>query len=176
MKMAFFHGLDSSPEGTKGRLFKGHYPEMFIPSLPGDIDERLGIVENGIREPMLIVGSSLGGLTGLLFALKHPALVKVLILLAPAVGFFDRTILNPEQLVALDSLYVPAGLKTVIIAGIRDEVIPLAAVRAMVDRSPEPRKIVLHEVDDDHNLHGHLDFIISCIDSELKGLGGEIVG
>jgi pimeloyl-ACP methyl ester carboxylesterase len=168
MKLAFFHGLDSSPEGTKGRLLTERYPSLYAPSLPGDINERLRIVENEIRDPMLIVGSSLGGLTGLLFALKYPALVKGLVLLAPAVGFFDRTILNPEQLGALDSLYVPAGLKTIIIAGIRDEVIPLAAVRAMVERSPEPREITLHEVDDDHNLHDHLDFIISCIDRELK--------
>jgi hypothetical protein len=37
----------------------------------------------------------------------------------------------------------------------------------MVDRSPEPREITLHEVDDDHNLHDHLDFMLSCIDKEL---------
>ncbi|HDR15313.1 MAG TPA: alpha/beta fold hydrolase [Desulfobacteraceae bacterium] len=167
MKMAFFHGLDSSPQGTKGRLLMERYPGIYVPLLPADINERLRIVENDIREPMLIIGSSLGGLTALLFAMKHPELVKGLILLAPAVGFFDRTILNSEQSNALDSLYVPAGLKTFIIAGIRDEVIPLAAVRAMVDRSPEPREITLHEVDDDHNLHDHLDFMLSCIDKEL---------
>ncbi len=170
MKMAFFHGLDSSPEGTKGTLLRKRYGEIYAPLFPADVDERIRIVESGLKDPALIVGSSLGGLTALLYAMKHKDLVKGLVLLAPAVGFFDGAVLNSEQSGRLDSIYVPAGLKTVIIAGIRDEVIPLAAVRALVDRSPEPGMITLHEVDDDHNLHEHLDFMLSCIDRELEHL------
>ena len=168
MKTAFLHGLDSSPDGTKAVLLKKRYPDILVPELPPDVGRRLEIVENAFTEPLLVIGSSLGGLTALLYSMKHPRMVKGMVLLAPAVGTFGDRILTAEQLAVLDSVHVPAGLRTVIIAGINDEVIPLASVRALVDRSPEPREITLHEVDDDHNLHLHLDFMISCIDRELE--------
>lgn len=168
MKMAFLHGLDSSPGGTKAVLLKERYPDIIIPELPPDVEERLKIVEKVFSEPLLLIGSSLGGLTALLYSMRHPDMVKAMVLLAPAVGTFDDRILTAKQRKGLDSVYVPAGIRTTIIAGIHDEVIPLAAIREMVARSPEPENIAFHEVDDDHNLHRHLDLMISCIDLEFE--------
>lgn len=163
MPLCFLHGLDSSPQGTKSRLIKTHYPDSLIPSLPPDIDARTRIVERVIEEPTIVIGSSLGGLTALMFALMHPELIAALVLLAPAVGCRDESIFTKEQKLMLESLYVPASIPTVIIAGIRDEVIPIASIRALVQRSPAPQRIQLHEVDDDHNLHRSLDLMLDSI-------------
>ena len=163
MQLCFLHGLDSSPMGTKSRLLKQHYPHCRIPSLPPDIYKRLDIVEKKIVAPAFIIGSSLGGLTALMFALKHPETVQSLLLLAPAVGCTDKSLFTSEQKKILDAVYIPTDIPAVVIAGINDEVIPLASVRAMVERSPNPEKIELIEVDDDHNLHSSLDLMLQII-------------
>ena len=163
MRLCFLHGLDSSPMGTKSRLLKQHYPQCLIPSLPPDIHKRFQIVEKSIVEPAFIIGSSLGGLTALMLAMKHPKTVKSLLLLAPAVGCTDKSLFSSEQKKILDTVYIPAGIPSVIIAGINDDVIPLASIRAMVGRSPDPENIELIEVDDDHNLHRSLDLMLQTI-------------
>ncbi|MEW6672687.1 MAG: alpha/beta hydrolase [Thermodesulfobacteriota bacterium] len=163
MPLCFLHGLDSSPQGTKARLLKTHYPDCLIPLLPPDLDERVRIVEGQLQEPTTIIGSSLGGLTALMFAILHPERVAALLLLAPAVGCRDESMFTNEQKRMLEALYVPASIPAVIIAGIRDEVIPLASIRALVQRSPTPRRIRLLEVDDDHNLHQSLGLMLESI-------------
>ena len=169
MRLCFFHGLDSSPMGTKSRLFRKHYPRCWIPELPPDIYRRLDIVEADIEKPMVITGSSLGGLTAIMYAMKHPEMVRGLVLFAPAVGSKDGvSIMADKEKGLLDTLYIPEDIPTEIIAGIRDEVIPLSAIRNLVQRSPVPDKIVLHELDDDHNLHQSLDLIIEVISRMLK--------
>ena len=57
MKLCFLHGLDSSPQGTKASLLRAYDSRCLIPNLPPDINERLKVLEHGLREPMLIVGS-----------------------------------------------------------------------------------------------------------------------
>ena len=163
MRICFLHGLDSSPQGTKARLLKTQYPDCLIPSLPPDIQERGRIVERALREPTLVIGSSLGGLTALMLAIAHPERIAALLLLAPAVGSRNESIFTAEQKLMLESLYVPELIPTVIIAGIRDDVIPLASVRALVQRSPDPDRIKLHEVDDDHNLHQSLGLMLESV-------------
>ena len=164
MRLCFLHGLDSSPQGTKSRLLKTHYPDCLIPSLPTDIHERVRIVEQELHEPMLVIGSSLGGLTALMVAIEHPELMNALLLLAPAVGCRDESIFTASQKRILQSLCVPAAIPTVIIAGTKDDVIPLSSIRALVQRSPDPGRIQLHEVDDDHNLHQSLDLMLASIE------------
>jgi len=163
MQLCFLHGLDSSPMGTKSRLLKQHYPQCLIPSLPPDFHKRFQIVEKKIVEPAFIIGSSLGGLTALMFAMQHPETVKSLLLLAPAVGCTDKSLFTSEQKKILDGVYIPAGIPSIVIAGINDEVIPLASIQAMVGRSPDPEKIELIGVDDDHNLHRSLDLMLQTI-------------
>ena len=169
MRLCFFHGLDSSPMGTKSRLLRQHYPDCWIPDLPPDIYHRIDIVEAGMKEPMVITGSSLGGLTAIMYAMKNPEMAGGLVLFAPAVGSKDGTsIMADEEKGSLDSLCIPKNIPTAIIAGIRDELIPVSAIRNLVQRSPEPEKIMLHEVDDDHLLHQSLDLILETVTGILK--------
>lgn len=165
-QLCFFHGLDSSPEGTKSRLLKKTYPECWIPHLPPDIYKRLEIVKTGITEPTVIIGSSLGGLTAVMFAMQHPEMVSGLVLMAPAVGCTEKSILaDYEPLVG--SLYIPGGFQTVIVAGIHDTLIPISAIRSVIERSPEKESIRLHEVDDDHMLHQSLELMFQEVEKVL---------
>jgi len=168
MRLCFLHGLESSPQGTKARLLKRYDPECWIPSLPPDIHKRVEIVENEVKESMVFVGSSLGGLTTVMYAMSRPEMVKGLVLMAPAVGSRDRSILAEREEGLLESLYIPEGIPTVVIAGSRDELIPVSAIRDVIERSPQPAQIQLYEVDDDHSLHQHLDLMLESIDRIRK--------
>jgi enterochelin esterase-like enzyme len=163
MSICFFHGMDSSPQGTKSTLLRRHYPEIWIPALPPDVGERLNILDREMNRPMVVVGSSLGGLTALLLAMRKPQRVEGLVLLAPAVGTNRPDLFEANQVKALQTVYIPEGLPTTVIAGIRDDVIPISAIRSMVARSPDPERITVHEVDDDHNLHQSLDLMLQSI-------------
>lgn len=149
--------------GTKATLLKKKYPGCKIPALPPDVDERIRILEQKITAPTRMVGSSLGGLTALMFAGCHPGRVRSMVLLAPAVGCTDETLFSPAQKKRLEALFVPSGIPAIIIAGLRDTLIPLDAIKAMIDRSPDPDHIELIVADDDHNLHHSLDLMLTSI-------------
>jgi len=163
-QLCFLHGLDSSPQGTKGTLLREHYPDCWIPQLSSDVHERLEFLERAMPGPMLVVGSSLGGLTTILYAMRHPEMVRGMLLLAPAVGAKDQDFFTEEQQRVLGSLYIPQAIPTVVIAGLRDEVIPVAAIRRLVERSPDQARVELLEVDDDHNLHESLGLMLKEIE------------
>jgi pimeloyl-ACP methyl ester carboxylesterase len=116
MKLCFLHGLDSSPQGTKASFLRAYDSRCLIPNLPPDINERLKVLEHGLREPMLIVGSSLGGLTALMYAMSHPEMVHGLVLLAPAVGTKVEGLFTGEHKRIMSSVYIPRGIPTVAIA------------------------------------------------------------
>jgi pimeloyl-ACP methyl ester carboxylesterase len=166
-QLCFLHGLDSSPQGTKGTLLREHYPDCWIPLLSSDVYQRLEFLEREMPAPMLVVGSSLGGLTAILFAMKHPDRVRGMVLLAPAVGAKDKDFFTAEQRRILASLYIPQAIPTVMIAALRDELIPVTAIRRLVERSPDRGRIELLEVDDDHNLHESLGLMLEAIE-QLK--------
>lgn len=165
MNLCFFHGLESSPQGTKARLIRKKYPGCLIPALTPDLDQRVLIAEQTVKKPVLIVGSSLGGLTALMFADRHPDMTTAMVLMAPAVGCTDSSLFSEKQGRILSGVYVPAGIPTVVIAGKRDQLIPLAAIQNMIGRSPEPKDIRLHVVDDDHNLHRSMDLMMDEIEA-----------
>jgi len=174
-QLCFFHGLDSSPQGTKGALLREHYPDCWIPELSSDVYQRLEYLKQEMREPMLVVGSSLGGLTAILHAISRPEMVHGMVLLAPAVGAKDKDFFTAEQRRILDSLYIPRAIPTVVVAALRDELIPVAAIRRLIQRSPDPERIELLEVDDDHNLHDSLDLMLKAIaqlKAEISGVKG----
>jgi pimeloyl-ACP methyl ester carboxylesterase len=176
MNICFFHGLDSSPQGTKSTLLRRHYPRIWIPALPPDVEERLNILDREVNRPMVVVGSSLGGLTALLFAMRKPQWVEGMVLLAPAVGTNSPDLFDAHQMKVLQTVYIPAGIPTTVIAGIRDDVIPISAIRSMVARSPDPHRITLHEVDDDHNLHQSLDLMRQSIRGILDEISRKRAG
>lgn len=165
--LIYLHGKESSPDGFRAKYLRERYPHLIAPELSANVAERAQTVAQTITTPAFIVGSSLGGLSALMFCRDHPDLVCGMVLLAPAVGFHDERYRTPQILKTVEALKVPADIPTTIIAGKRDEVIPIETVRNLVQRSDKPGKIRFHEIDDTHRLHTEraLDLMIQAIDS-----------
>jgi len=159
----FLHGLESSPKGTKAVLLKKHFPRCIVPHLPPDLNERDRIIEDLITEPSWIVGSSLGGLSAIFFAMKKPDLVKEMVLLAPAVGFYDPHFFSVEEQDLIYSTFIPNQIKCTIFAGKQDDVIPIASIQDMISRTPTHNGITLHEIDDDHSLNRYPEMLIKAV-------------
>lgn len=88
-----------------------------------------------------IIGSSFGGLMGALFTCQHPAQVRKLVLMAPALIWPDFA---NEPPAAVD---VP----TIIYHGKGDQIVPLIPVRQLAERVF--RNLAFNIVDDDHGLY-----------------------
>ncbi len=140
----FIHGLESSSQGTKGTFFRDRYPDMSTPDFTGPIEERLAQLERILagRAGIRMVGSSFGGLMGVLFAMQHESRVERLVLLAPAIH------LLPAMSHPKGELTIPIHL----FHGTKDDVIPLEGVRSVAERLF--RNLSFHTVEDDHYLHG----------------------
>lgn len=140
--LLFLHGLDSSGQGTKGRWFAEHFPEMDIRDYHGTLDDRLNQLQTicADRPNLILVGSSFGGLMAVCFALRHPAQCKRLILLAPALNFESFT--PPEE-----KLSIP----TLLIIGSEDTVTPPGLVVPLAEQTFS--SLSLSIMDDDHMLH-----------------------
>jgi predicted alpha/beta hydrolase family esterase len=147
------HGMDSSPDSFKAKHLRQFFPDLIVPALTNDVLERRTHLERLIQEPAVLSGSSLGGLSALDFAILHPHLVKGMVLLAPAVDFFDRSGKTQDILDYLNALTLPPEIPTVIIGAVQDDIIPIEAIRRLYERSPDTRLVELIEVDDDHRLH-----------------------
>jgi pimeloyl-ACP methyl ester carboxylesterase len=82
----FIHGLESSSRGTKGAFFRERYSDMIIEDYFGSFSERMEKLEGLLagKDPLVLVGSSYGGLMAVVYACLHQERVKKLILLAPA--------------------------------------------------------------------------------------------
>ena len=149
--------------------------------------------------PHALVGSSLGGWLASVIASQDPRVTR-LVLLAPAFRLVERWSgrLTPDQLdgwrregllvhhhatgterrigwaffeeaggvPALPAVTVP----TLVIAGARDETVPLADVEAWVARTPSARLVA---VDDGHELAGSLDLILREAWEFLRPVHGE---
>jgi len=98
----YLHGFASGPLSQKGRYFHHQFSMMggdvFQPDLSeGDFREmtvssQLKVIDREVRriEPVLIIGSSLGGFLAAIYAATRPELVTRLVLLAPAFGIARR--------------------------------------------------------------------------------------
>jgi pimeloyl-ACP methyl ester carboxylesterase len=139
----FIHGLESSSRGTKGAFFRGRYPDMATPDFTGPIEERLAHLERILagQKGIRMVGSSFGGLMGVLFAMRHESRMDRLVLLAPAIHILPE-IPHPQR-----ELTIPIHL----FHGTEDNVIPLEGVRPVAERLF--RNLNFHTVIDDHYLH-----------------------
>jgi hypothetical protein len=97
LRVLYLHGFASSPGSRKARFFAGRLRglgfSVEIPNLAQGRFEQLTITGQlellealARNEPVIIIGSSLGGYLAALYAARHPE-VDRLILLAPAFGF-----------------------------------------------------------------------------------------
>jgi pimeloyl-ACP methyl ester carboxylesterase len=143
MPLIFIHGQDSSSQTYKATLLRAAYPDAIVPDFAGLLDQRMDqlapILADG--DDWVIVGSSMGGLMGALWACAHPAQVRRLILLAPAIHL-------PEFAAQLPP---PIAVPVTVYHGLRDTVVPLMLVRVVAERVF--RNLAFHVVDDDHRLH-----------------------
>jgi len=118
-------------------LIKKHFPHCQIPSLPMDLEGRGTIVNSLITKPSLLVGSSLGALSAILFAMKNPELVSGLLLLAPLVGLFEKERCSAEEIEIIYSAHIPVGIPSCIIAATEDKTIPLEDIHDFKERCPD---------------------------------------
>jgi len=146
VKLLFLHGLESGPHGAKFQALQNVFGEVLSPDCSGisDPQQRLQIILSAIEpaeQPLLVVGSSMGGLMALLLQREVPDKIAGLLLCAPA--------LHRPQAAGLTAEHLPP---TVIIHGRRDQVVPIEASRQFAAD--------LIEVDDDHSLKQSLELII----------------
>ena len=139
----FIHGLESSNKGTKSVFFKERFPDMIIPHFTGDLQERMGNLDEILEDKsgLRLVGSSFGGLMAAIFAMENEPRVDKMILLAPAINLMESTQYQGKK------ISVPAW----IYHGKNDEVIPLKDVESMAKRLF--MNLSFHIEDDDHFLH-----------------------
>lgn len=148
----FIHGLESSGEGFKARLFKKILPGCLTPnfkkyfktiSYNNLLEIRMAQLISILKEKKswVIIGSSFGGLIGALYTCQFPKKVDMLILLAPALA---ASKLDPVK-------FSPVHVPVVIFHGKYDEIVP---IKPTLSRAKQLfTNLKYNIVDDDHLLH-----------------------
>lgn len=98
----YLHGFASSPNSRKAEILRDRFSTLSIPLQCPDLNaddfshltlsRQIAQVEAlfpPVPEPVILVGSSFGGLTAAWLGDRHPQIEK-LVLLAPAFGFLDH--------------------------------------------------------------------------------------
>lgn len=161
MTILFAHGLESGPVGRKSQALVDAGYEVIAPDCRGlDLAQRVArLVDSLIAAQAsgvvpLLVGSSFGGIAGLVAALvatERGVTLPGLVLCAPA-------LMLPPPPETVERLRCPA--RTIVVHGTRDEVIPLELSR----RFAAEHGAALREVDDDHGLgHAGLPVILAAV-------------
>ncbi|MCX7816034.1 MAG: lysophospholipase [Syntrophales bacterium] len=143
MTRIFVHGLESSSNGTKGKYFKQHFPDMIVEDYTGSLSQRMEKLKRDLqsKQNIIMVGSSYGGLMATIFAILYPEKVRKLILLAPALNL-------PEFEMYREAI---SGTPTIIFHGSEDEVVPIDEVRAVAKKTFT--QLNYYILQDDHSLH-----------------------
>ncbi len=154
MDVLFCHGLATGPVGAKSRALRAAGHRVQAPDGRGlDLRQRVQRVERALRTApagTVVVGSSFGGLVALCALLRVEHQAAGLVLCAPA--------LNVRQPPAT-TMELATMILTIIVHGIRDQVIPVQVSRDFATRSG----CELIECDDDHRLTGSLDVILGAV-------------
>ena len=112
MNVLYLHGFASSPQSSKAAYLQARFaehgiamraPDLNLPDFStltvsrmlGQVDE---LLDGFSADPVVVVGSSLGGLVAVHTAARHPDRVRALVLLAPALDFGPATVadLGPQ--------------------------------------------------------------------------------
>ena len=100
MRIVYLHGFASGPQSGKAQFFAGKFRALGVPFVAPQLDEgnfegltisgQLRVVDEVVDgEPVVLMGSSLGGYLAALYAARH-RVVEKLVLLAPAFQFPTR--------------------------------------------------------------------------------------
>ncbi|MBI4731791.1 MAG: alpha/beta hydrolase [Chloroflexi bacterium] len=146
-RILFIHGSESNSQTYKAQVLRTRFPEIIIPDFSGPLNVRMAQLANIIKDESgwTLIGSSLGGLMAALFATQHPGQVRRLVLLAPALNLPEFAHRLPK----------PVKVPTVLVIGMKDDVIPGETVRRLAKRIFP--KLTYLSVDDDHRLHHTAD-------------------
>jgi len=157
----YAHGRSGTPWGAKVTALRAAGFEVEAPDLrPLDLAGRLRKLDEITRRQRgLLIGSSYGGLAALLLAMRHPERIHALLLLAPAINVYEPPVEDPQLLV------VPSTVRTIILHGTRDEVVPISYSQALAARSGMGTRLV--EVDDDHRLAASTPILLQAVQSLL---------
>ena len=142
-QLVFIHGLESTAQGTKGQFFQQLFPQMIIEDYTGDFATRMLKLKDilaGIAD-LVLVGSSYGGLMATQYSIENEAMVKKMILLAPALNLPE---LRPLGLTKLN-------LPVIIYHGTDDNIVDPYTVKKIARKYFS--NLEHHFVDDDHSLH-----------------------
>ncbi len=141
--LIFIHGLMGNSQGFKATMLRGLFSNILIPDFIGPLEERMAQLDPILagQSGWTIIGSSMGGLMGMLFTCQHPQQVAKLILLAPALTWPGIADYPP----------IPIPVPTIVYHGRKDTVVPLEPVRALCGQIFAD--LTFHVVDDDHKLH-----------------------
>jgi dipeptidyl aminopeptidase/acylaminoacyl peptidase len=109
MRVVYLHGFASSPQSSKAQFFAGKFAEAGVAFEAPQLDQgefrnltisgQMIVVGNAVSvhrekltkgEPLVLMGSSLGGYLAALYAERYPKAVDGLVLLAPAFEFLRR--------------------------------------------------------------------------------------
>ncbi|HLA06225.1 MAG TPA: alpha/beta fold hydrolase [Anaerolineales bacterium] len=150
-RLIYLHGLESDSNSGKARQFREWFPGMLTPDFTGTLEERMTqlLPILGKEKDWTIIGSSFGGLMGAAFTCDHPTQVRKLILLAPALmlpPFASRI-----HSTTLRTIPKPVSVKTIVIHGTLDNVVPLEPVREIAQTFFTDLTYIV--VEDDHRLH-----------------------
>jgi alpha-beta hydrolase superfamily lysophospholipase len=148
----YIHGLKSSGKGFKALHLKKIIPDILTPDFEKfdqqrtleDLLKTRMVQLNTIlseRNLWIIIGSSFGGLMGVLFALQNSKKIKRLILLAPYLA---------TKLVKWNT-YSPINIPVIIFHGKKDEVAQFKPSRELAYRLFT--NLEFNATEDDHNLN-----------------------
>ncbi|MEY3013905.1 MAG: hypothetical protein RIT45_2640 [Pseudomonadota bacterium] len=163
MQIVFLHGLESGPHGGKYRSLAARFGEVASPDCEGllDIEPRLQRARaclDALAGPVVLVGSSFGGLLGLVLAGERPEQVRGLVMLAPALhGVPSAWMRRPAA-------------ATRIVHGRGDDIVPIEASRRFAAQTG----VTLLEVDDGHRLtDSHAEMLAAVQDVLASVAAGE---
>ena len=156
----FAHGMEGTPNGGKIRSLRGAGFEVLAPDFQGmALAERVELLQRVCEEHRdakpVLAGSSYGGLTASIVVMRMPNAFRGLFLCAPALHL-DEPPVNEETI-----LVAPKGMKTIIIHGISDDIVPISCSVAYAERSGNDI-VAFHQVNDGHRLAGSHKEIIDA--------------
>ena len=156
----FAHGMEGTPNGSKIRSLRDAGFEVLAPDFQGmALHERVDLLQRVCEEyrtaSAVLAGSSYGGLAASIVAMRMPDAFRGLLLCAPALH------LDEPPIDAQTVLIAPKGMKTAIIHGIDDDIVPISCSIEYAERSGEDI-VAFHQVDDGHRLAESHKEIISA--------------
>jgi uncharacterized protein len=209
MRVLYLHGFASSPQSSKATFFAAKLAALGVPFEVPDLNvpdfstltvtrmlKQCGEMIERDPDPVAVMGSSLGGFVAVHAALEHPARIRRVVLLAPALDFDgdrlsevgDRSLDVWKSTGRLDVFHYGYGRMVPLHYGLFEDSTrydalganltqPVQVFQGRRDTSVDPAtverwaaarpNVELHMLDDGHQLQASLDYIWSHVERFL---------